>query len=200
METPKEPGQEKPLEKRQILPALPVLVPKVTHTDTGATSKTSNEPGTLPNPAQEEFNILLQPDISEVAHESFPEAETVNTLEENVINTGPDDANPSLPTLPANNDIEEEISEETPVRETPTMKEISEETPARENPTNHDPQANTEDVDGQNDSIEEATNTAQSPGDQAKDKCSEDSNLDDSTTSSEELTKSQNKSQKKRAK
>ena len=87
METPKEPGQEKPLEKRQILPALPVLVPKVTHTDKGATSKTSNEPGTLPNPVQEESNILLQPDLSEVAHESFPEAETVNTLEENVINT-----------------------------------------------------------------------------------------------------------------
>ena len=106
----------------------------------------------------------------------------------------------TLPTLPSNNDIEEEISEETPVRETPTMKEISEEIPARENPTNHDPQANTEDVEGQNDSIEEATNSAQSPGDQAKDKCSKDSNLDDSTTLSEELTRSQKKARQKRAK
>jgi hypothetical protein len=166
METPNEPGQEKPLEKRQILPAIPVLVPKVTHTETEANSKFSNEPGTLPNPAQEEINSLQQPHISEVAQESFPVVE--NTLEENVINTGLDDAIPSLPTLPANIDIEEEISEETEAREIPTLEEISEETPARENPTNHYPQANIEDVDGQNDSIVEAAKTANSPGDHAK--------------------------------
>ena len=78
------------------------------------------------------------------------------------------------------------------------MEVTSEEPPAKENPTNNDQVANTEDEDGQNDSIEEATNSAHSPGDQAKDKCSEDSNLDDSTTSSEQMTKSQKKSQKKR--
>ena len=80
------------------------------------------------------------------------------------------------------------------------MEEISEETPVRENPTNHYPQANIEDVDGQNDSIVEAATTANSPGDHAKDNSTEDSNLDDSNTSPEEITKSQQKKRKKTAK
>ena len=80
------------------------------------------------------------------------------------------------------------------------MEETCEETPAKENPTSNNQVANTEDEDGQIDSIEEATNSAQSPDDLAKDKCSEDSNLDDSTTLSEELTKSQKKARQKRAK
>ena len=80
------------------------------------------------------------------------------------------------------------------------MEETCEEILAKENPTSNNQVANTEDEDGLIDSIEEATNSAQSPDDLAKDKCSEDSNLDDSTTLSEELTKSQKKARQKRAK
>ena len=200
METSRELDQEKPLERRQIPPALPVPVPKDIHTVKGATSKTSTEPGTLPNLEQEGTVILPQLDLSEVAQESIPDALADNRLEENATNAKPEDAIPSLPTLPSTNDTKEDISEDSPVRENPTLEETSEEPPAKENPTNNNQVANTEDEDGQIDSIEEATNSAQSPDDLAKDKCSEDSNLDDSSTLSEELTKSQIKSRKKRAK
>ena len=97
------------------------------------------------------------------------------------------------------NDTKEVTSEEPSIEENPTLEETSEEIPAKENPTSNPQVANTEDEDGLNDSIEEATNSAKSPEDLAKDKGSEDSNLDDSSIQNEELTKSQIKSRKKRA-
>ena len=89
-------------------------------------------------------------------------------------------------------DIEEEISEVILARETPTVEEgSSEETPSRQNPTNLDQQANIVDEEVHNDRSEESATTPTFPEDHAKDISTEDSNLDDSNTSPEEITKSQ---------
>ena len=198
METSRELDQEKPLERRQIPPALPVLMPTDIHTVTGASNKTPNVQGPPSNTELEDAVSIPQLDLSEVDKESTSDALADNRPDKNAINTKPEDTINS-PTLPSNNDTKEVTSEEPQIEENPTLEETSEETPAKENPTSIPQVANAEDEDGLNDSIEDAANFATSPEDLAKDKGSEESNLDDSSIQSEELTKSQVKSRRKRA-